>query len=87
MTTLTQFDDKLKHPAVVGDTRYTIPYPTGYNFRSFDFTGWLRSLSSVVGGENFTAATFDGTNVYLVANKVRFDTEVGTATPAGVEVA
>lgn len=63
--TVTQFNDKLQHPTVAGDTLYSIPYPAGYDFRTLDFTGWLRKLSSVSGGENFTAATFDGTNAYL----------------------
>jgi hypothetical protein len=83
-TTVTQFDNKLKHPVIAGDTRYIIPNPSPLNFRSFDFTGWLRGLSSV-SGDRFTAATFDGTQVFLVANKTHFDTKVATAT--GVEVA
>lgn len=84
--TVTQFNDTLLHPTVAGDTLYTIPYPTGYNFRTLDFIGWLRSLSTTPGGENFTAATFDGSQVLLVANQARFDAGVAGCTPAGVEV-
>ena len=85
-----QFDDKLAHKTVAGDTRYTVTFPTasvagvaGERFNAFQ---WARNLSSIVGGENFTAMTFTGTGVLLVANKVRFDADVAALTPAGVEV-
>jgi hypothetical protein len=83
-TTVTQFDNKLGVTLKSGDTRYTVPYPASFNWREFNFITWLQSLSSVSGGENFTGATFDGTQVYLIANKTHFDTKVATAT--GVEI-
>ena len=87
VTAISQFDDKLKNPGKAGDARYIIPYPTvatdpTYNWRTFNFFSWLRGLSSEANGENFTAATFDGENVYLLANKAHFDAEVATATGA-----
>lgn len=82
-----QFDSKLKNQSRTPETdaRYVIPYPAeATDWRTFNFTNWLRALSSEANGENFTGATFDGENVYLLANKTHFDAEIATAT--GVEI-
>ena len=86
ITAISQFDDALKTTLKAGDTRYVIPFPTTYDWRNFNFINWLRTLSTTVGGENFTSATFHPSGVLLVANKTRFDAGVAAATPAGAEI-
>ena len=86
ITAISQFDDALKTTLKTGDTRYVIPFPTSYDWRNFNFTSWLRGLSTTSGGEKFTSATFKNGSVLLVANKTRFDAGVAAATPAGAEI-
>jgi hypothetical protein len=75
-----QFDSKLGVTLKAGEARYTIPYPTTYDWRTFNFFDWLQDMSSVqtTEGRLFAAATFNGVDeeLLIVAKSANFETAI-----------